>query len=40
VSVKLQGLDLAAVTGATDVSVAVGEASAGATVQATGGKLK
>ena len=40
VSVRVQGLDLATVTGATDVTVAIGTASAGTQVQATGGKIK
>jgi hypothetical protein len=39
-TLKIQGLDLASVTGATDVSVALGAVSAGTQVQTTSGKIK
>jgi hypothetical protein len=39
-TVKVQGLDLASVTGATDVTVALGAVSAGTQVQTTSGKIK
>jgi hypothetical protein len=39
-TVKLQGLDLSTLTGKTDVSVAVGAASAGARVTTSGSKIK
>jgi hypothetical protein len=39
-TVKVQGLDLASVTGGTDVTVALGAASAGTQVQTSNGKIK
>jgi hypothetical protein len=39
-TVKVQGLDLASVTGSTNVTVALGAASAGTQVQTTNGKIK